>query len=156
SRAALFDLVEAGAGSGRLSADILRAARLHHPDLYAHVRLHLVEASPAARAAQPETLNGLLDERVSSSADLPDSFEGALIANELLDAMPVHQVIMRHDGLHEVYVDAAGEALVLREGPPSTPELGAYLERLGVSLEPGWRVEINLRARDWVRDAART
>jgi SAM-dependent MidA family methyltransferase len=41
------------------------------------------------------------------------------------------------------------------EGSPSTPALQAYLDRLGVSLEPGWRVEINLRAIDWVRGAAR-
>jgi SAM-dependent MidA family methyltransferase len=44
---------------------------------------------------------------------------------------------------------------VLVEGPPSTPALSEYLERLGIDLEPGWRVEINLRATDWIRDAAR-
>ena len=43
-----FDLVEAGAGNGRLSADILRALRDRHPALYPHVRLHLIEASAAA------------------------------------------------------------------------------------------------------------
>jgi len=49
-----FDLVEAGAGNGRLSADILRALRDRHPALYPHVRLHLIEASAAeaARALQ--------------------------------------------------------------------------------------------------------
>src|SRR4029450_3881014 len=39
--------------------------------------------------------------------------------------------------------------------PPSTPALQEYLDALGVQLEPGWRVEINLRAIDWIRDAAR-
>src|SRR4029077_7335760 len=87
---------------------------------------------------------------------LPESFEGVLIANELLDAFPVHQVVMRADGLREVYVDVTDvAALHLVEGPPSTPALAAYLDRLGVVLEPGWRVEINLRAVDWIRDAAR-
>jgi SAM-dependent MidA family methyltransferase len=43
----------------------------------------------------------------------------------------------------------------LIEAPPSTPALQAYLDRLGVALEPGWRVEINLAAVDWIRDAAR-
>ena len=37
----------------------------------------------------------------------------------------------------------------------STPALADYLDRLGVTLEPGWRVEINLRAVTWIRDAAR-
>src|SRR6185295_16215166 len=41
------------------------------------------------------------------------------------------------------------------EMPPSTPALQQYLDRLNVRLEPGWRVEINLRAVEWIRDAAR-
>src|SRR5437868_12072504 len=80
-----FDLVEAGAGNGRLSADILRAARQHHPDFYDAIRLHLVEASPAASAAQPATLGDVADRLASSGPGLPESFEGVLIANELLD-----------------------------------------------------------------------
>src|SRR5215467_12803287 len=38
-----FDLVEAGAGNGRLSADILRAARDRDPAWFNAVRLHVVE-----------------------------------------------------------------------------------------------------------------
>jgi SAM-dependent MidA family methyltransferase len=151
-----FDLVEAGAGSGRLSADILRALRERHPDLYQHVRLHLIEASAAARDAQQATLGDVRDRLSSASGLLPESFEGVLVANELLDAFPVHQVVMREDGLKETYVERRREAAALRtvEGPPSTPALQRYLDRLGVTLEPGWRVEINLRAVDWIRDAA--
>jgi len=157
-----FDLVEAGAGNGRLSADILRAARGRDPLLYARTRLHLADASAAARAAQHTTFAGgpggldVADRLVSSSESLPSSFEGVLIANELLDALPVHQVVMHADGLREVYVDVCDGRLVAREGPLSTPALAAYLDRLGVVLEPGWRVEINLRALDWIRDAAGT
>jgi len=209
-----FDLVEAGAGSGQLSADILRAAKTRDRAFYDSIRLHLVEASAAARAAQRETLGDLYDRRAASTGALPPSFEGALIANELLDALPAHQVVMRDDGLREVYVDVgrpfhddvgrpfqddvgrpfhddvgrplqddvgrpfqddvgrpfqgrrihdAGRAdgdpetvaLHLIEGPLSTPELQAYLDRLDVTLEPGWRAEINLGAVEWVRDAAR-
>src|SRR3954470_24871111 len=50
------DLVEAAAGNGRLSADILRAIRRRDPALYERLRLHLVEVSAEARAAQRETL----------------------------------------------------------------------------------------------------
>jgi SAM-dependent MidA family methyltransferase len=157
----VIHLVEAGAGNGRLSADILRAMRRRDPALYDRVRLHTAEASAAARAAQIDTLDGVADRLVSSSAHLPDSVEGILLANELLDAMPTHQVVMREDGLREVYVAAdvhreRGEAgFYLTERQPSTPALQAYLDRLGVTLEPGWRVEINLAAVDWIRDAAR-
>jgi SAM-dependent MidA family methyltransferase len=156
-----FDLVEAGAGNGRLAADILRSAHAHHRGVYESLRLHLVEASAGARAVQRATLGETADRLASSGDTLPASFEGVLFANELLDALPVHQVVMRAEGLREVYVDvsrsakASAERLHLVEGPPSTPALAAYLDRLGVTLEPGWRVEINLRAVDWIRDAAR-
>ena len=146
-----FDLVEAGAGNGRLSADILRAARERDRGFYDAIRLHLVEASAAARTAQRAVLGDAADRLASSSASLPESFEGVLIANELLDAMPVHQVVMREEGLREVYVTAR---LTLIEGPPSTPALADYLAHVGAELQPGWRVEINLRAVEWIREAA--
>lgn len=159
----VFDLVEAGAGSGRLSTDILHAARRRHPDLFKRTKLHLVDASPTARGAQPATLGEAGERLGSSAAQLPLSFDGVLIANELLDAFPVHQVVMRPGGLREVYVDLAADSghgsaphppLVTREGPLSTPALAEYLRRLDITLEPGWRVEINLRAVDWIREAA--
>jgi SAM-dependent MidA family methyltransferase len=152
----LFDLVEAGAGNGRLSADILRAARERDLAFYESIRLHLIETSLCARSAHRRTLGDMVERLQASSASLPDSFEGVLIANELLDALPVHQVVMREDGLHELYV-AGSESSPLRliEAPPSTPRLQEYLDRLGIALEPGWRAEINLRAVDWAAEAAR-
>jgi SAM-dependent MidA family methyltransferase len=150
-----FDLVEAGAGNGRLSADILRALRVLDPALLERTRLHLVEASAAARSAQAEVLGDCARYLRSSSADLPDRFAGVLIANELLDALPTHQVVMRADGLREVYVAADGDALTTVEGPLSTPDLERYLAALPVKLAPGWRAEVNLKALDWIRDVAR-
>jgi SAM-dependent MidA family methyltransferase len=165
-----FDLVEAGAGNARLSADILRAARDRDPAFYDSLRLHLVETSAEARRAQADTLGDVAERLASSTDSLPATFQGVLVANELLDSLPVHQVVMRADGLREVYValsvgrpfqgrlpddDPERVALHLTEGPLSTPALGEYLDRLGVTLEVGWRVEINLRAVDWMRDAAR-
>ena len=43
---------------------------------------------------------------MTTSASLPPAFDGILIANELLDAMPVHQVVMRESGLREVFVSS--------------------------------------------------
>ena len=149
-----YDLVEAGAGNGRLAGDILRAARREHRLFYEGIRLHLVEASAAARAEQRATLNKVADRLVFSEPSLPETFEGVLLANELLDAMPVHQVVMREDGLREVYIEAR-EELTTVEGPPSSPRLKDYLDRAGATLEPGWRAEINLAAVDWVREAVR-
>jgi SAM-dependent MidA family methyltransferase len=151
-----LDLVEAGAGSGQLSADILRAAHTRDPLLYSRTALHLVEASATARAAQRTVLGEDAARLASSGPELPESFTGVLIANELLDALPVHQIVMRENGLRELYVHADGNlGLTLRDGPLSTPALADYLERLNVTLEPGWRVEINLEACDWIQSAAR-
>ena len=173
SRDSSFDLVEAGAGSGRLAADVLAAWRRTDPDLLQRVRLSLVETSRAARSAQAETLHGIFDGQFAWSESAPDGIEGVVFANELLDAFPVHQVVMRKDGLKEVYVSYGADhrsadyrradllgppsppQLTIVEGPLSTPALAEYLARLRVQLEPGWRVEINLRAVEWVRDIAR-
>ncbi len=156
SRPSTFDLVEAGAGNGRLSADVLSSLRRRRRDVYDAVALTLVEASGTARAAQRETLGDFAERLVASRRTLPDRFRGALFANELLDAMPVHQVVMRADGLREVYVEAGRDGrLAPIEGPPSTPALREYLDRVNATLEPGWRAEINLRAIDWISDAAR-
>jgi SAM-dependent MidA family methyltransferase len=150
-----FELVEAGAGNGRLSADILRAMKRDAPGTYDRTRLHLVETSAAARAVQRETLGEVADRLESSSTGLPEPFAGVLIANELLDAMPVHQVVMREDGLREIYVENVGGVLGTLEGPLSSPRLSIHLADLGVTLEPGWRAEVSLAAIDWVRDMAR-
>ena len=163
-----FDLVEAAAGNGPLRRHP-SAARRQSSRLYDTHPTHLGRGERRSPARQAESLGETGDRLQSSGDSLPASFEGVLVANELLDAFPVHQVVMREDGLREIYVsashvarpfqgrvcDAESVALQLEEGPPSTPALAAYLERLGVTLEPGWRVEINLRAVDWIRDAAR-
>ena len=89
----------------------------------------------------------------TSSDGIPDSYEGVLFANELLDAMPVHQLVMRGDGLREMYVDRSDDRFVLLEGEPSTPRLARYFGDLGIELQEGWRAEVSLAAVDWVRAA---
>lgn len=150
-----FDLVEAAAGNGRLARDILDAAARHDPAFLRAVRLHLVEASATARAEQSRVLGPHADRLSSSGPVLPDRVAGAVFANELLDALPPHLVVMREGGLREVFVDRDGERLVTVESEPSTPRLAAYLDLVGARLEPGWFAEVNLAAADWVRDAAR-
>ena len=160
-RPAECDLVEAGAGSGRLARDVLDALARQHPELYSRVRLHLVEVAPAARAAQTAVLGPHVSRLVSSSDSLPETVTGVIFANELLDALPTHAVVMREEGLREVFVDLKDSdggvsEFVESEREPSTLELARYLAGAGVHLEPGWRAEINLEAPDWIRRAARS
>jgi SAM-dependent MidA family methyltransferase len=148
-----FDLVEAAAGNGRLARDILDHAAAHDPAFYAEIRLHLVERSPQARAAQANVLGRHAPTLASSSDRLPRGIRGVIYANELLDALPPHLVVMRDQGLQEVYVVRDGDRLATREGALSSPRIAAYLEAVGARLEPGWFAEVNLAAADWIGQA---
>ena len=148
-----FDLVEAAAGNGRLTRDVLDRAERHHPGFYDAVRLHLVERSPAARTRQQAVLGRHSRRLASSTAELPAAVSGVIFANELLDALPPHLVVMREEGLREVYVNAERGRLVTHEGRLSSPGIAGYLEEVGARLEPGWFAEVNLAAADWIRRA---
>ena len=149
-----FDLVEAAAGNGRLARDVLDAAHRDTPAFYEAAALHLVERSAPARDAQRDTLGPHAGKLASSLETLPVNLTGVIFANELLDALPVHLVVMRDEGLREVRVAEHDGALVTTEGPPSTPAIARYFARVGASLRPGWMAEVNLAAEAWVRDAA--
>jgi len=148
-------LVEAGAGNGRLARDILDALERSSPDVYTALRLYLVERTDAARNAQSLTLGPHADKLVGCGPETPQDFTGILYANELLDAMPAHVVVMTEGGLREVLIDTEGARLVERTAPPSTPDLERYLARSGARLAPGWRAEVGLPAESWIRDAVR-
>ena len=149
-----FDIVEAGAGNGRLSRDILDAAT-RTPRFYDAIRLHLSERSKDARRKQADVLGPHADKIASSRSELPDGVRGVIFANELLDAFPVHRIEMTVDGLCEINMDTDGDRLVERLQPVQTPAVLEYLERLGVALPLGSRAEINLLALAWIRTAAK-
>jgi SAM-dependent MidA family methyltransferase len=152
----VFDLVEAGAGNGRLSRDVLDAAQRNDPGFYSTVRLLLVERSPAARDAQAATLGPHAPRLAHSSSTLPDHVRGVIFANELLDALPTHAVEMTENGLQEVFVDYRGGRFVECHQDPSTPRIAEYLSRAGAIMRRGWRAEVNLAAEDWVKAAAQS
>jgi SAM-dependent MidA family methyltransferase len=149
-----LDLVEAAAGNGRLARDVLDSLQRQAPDLYARLRVTLVDRSEAARTGQRAALGP--HARIVSTSDgpLPDGIRGVVYCNELLDAMPAHVVVMRDDGLGEVYVETDGHTLYENVGPLSTPALASYFAALGITLEPGARAEVNLAALAWVTQAA--
>ena len=152
-----FALVEAAAGSGRLARDVLDAAAEHDPAFYEAVDLHLVERSGTARSAQTGTLGPHAGRIASSGDDVPDAAAGVVFANELLDALPPHVVVMTDAGLQEVYVDVDAKrgGLVERLGPLSGAAVREHVSAWDIRLEPGWRAEICPAAVAWVRRAAR-
>jgi SAM-dependent MidA family methyltransferase len=148
-------LVEAGAGNARLARDVLDALSRERPDLYARTQLHLSERSGCARDEQRAVLGPHAAKLTGSDGELPRDVTGVIYANELFDALPVHLVVMGRDGLREVFVTEKDGVLIEAEQPPSTPELQAYLDRVGAHLQPGGRAEINLAAERWMATAAR-
>jgi SAM-dependent MidA family methyltransferase len=178
-----FVVHEAGPGSGIFARDLLDYARAARPDLYGALEYRLDEASPALRERQQRLLEreghadlvGWVRSTADRSADprprlptapgqaaadgrLPtadDSPAHFVIANELLDALPVHLVQLRRGRLEELFVVERGGRLTLEPGPPASPDLCAYFDRLGLAPGEGCRAEVNLAALDWMRAAAR-
>lgn len=149
-----FDLVEAGAGNGRLMRDVLDTLAREHPALYALTRVTLVETSTAARQAHPVVLEAHASRNPRSADTLPARIDGCVIANELLDAMPAHRVMRTPQGLVEYLVQLQGDDLCFAPGPLSSPGLADYLEREGPELPVGHAIDISLDARAWMTTAA--
>jgi SAM-dependent MidA family methyltransferase len=152
--AARFDLVEVGASDGRLARDILDAAQREHPEVYDALRVTLVDRSNAAAAEQRRMLAPHAAQVIAGAAELPEAVTGAIVANELLDALPVHRVVMQHGELREIYVAEDGHGFCQVALPPSTPRIARFFSRLNVALPEGVLAEVGLAAMDWIADAA--
>ena len=99
---ALADILEIGAGTGQLAADLLLDLQQLNqlPKQY-----FILEVSDYLRRIQVETLQKklpqILVERVVWLENLPSDFVGLIISNELLDALPVHIIHQTAEGLQE-------------------------------------------------------
>lgn len=86
---ACFTLAEPGPGRGTLMADVLRATRAV-PGFHQAAQITLIEASPALKAIQAQTLAAYQPQWCDRFDDLPDQ-PLFLIANEFFDALPIRQ-----------------------------------------------------------------
>ena len=122
-RPAQFMLMELGPGRGTLMADALRAMATV-PACREAAHIHLVEISPPFKAAQAKALEG---NAVTWHHSLAAAPEGPLllVANELFDALPIHQFLRTADGWRERLVDVAPEGFrfVLAGQPTPTTAL---------------------------------
>ncbi len=87
-----FALVECGPGRGTLMADALRVTA-KVPGFHAALRLYLVEMSPVLKEKQKEALRAYAPVWLDRLEDLPGDMPFILLANEFLDALPVHQIV---------------------------------------------------------------
>ena len=181
-RPPVLHLLEAGGGAGHFAHGVLRTLRRDAPHVFDSLRYVFDEASADSRA-RAAALLAPFNERVEfrrlagpaghedpagrgDSAEREDSAERGdsagplenviVFSNELLDAFPVHRVVMRAGRLRELFVGlgARGE-FVWVEREPSTPRLTEHFERAGLALREGQFAEVNLDAEEWVAGVAR-
>ena len=148
-------VLEVGAGSGVMAAELLleleRLGAL--PERYL-----MLELSPDLQQRQQH----LLAERVPEFMDrifwltsFPDpGFQGVVLGNELLDAMPVHLFRSGDSGLEELFVTRQQDKFVSSwreaENPALVNELMRIQKQCG-SFAAGYRSEVNLRLKPWMK-----
>ncbi|HSO29630.1 MAG TPA: SAM-dependent methyltransferase [Candidatus Sulfomarinibacteraceae bacterium] len=150
-----FTVREFGAGTGALAAGIVEGLDRGGSPLRAAIRYRVAERSENRLRQVAGRLSAL------GAADVlePDAgapIDGAILANEVLDALPVHRVEGGADGeIAELFVGLDGDGMLATvAGPASTLGLRARLDAEGVRLAPGQRVEICLEVDGWIEAAA--
>jgi SAM-dependent MidA family methyltransferase len=150
-------ILEAGAGAGDFARGVLETLRRDYPHVFAATRYLIDEVSADGRERAGKNLKefaGRVEYRRLTEIRGPVN-EGIVFANELLDAFPVHRVVMRGGKLLELYVGVdEAEQFIWVEREPGTPQLAGYLSRSGVELSEGQHAEINLEIEEWMKRAA--
>jgi SAM-dependent MidA family methyltransferase len=133
-------ILEFGAGSGALAAALIDALPRGTPYL-------IVEPS-AELAARQRTRLGT---GARWLARLPERFRGVVLANEVLDALPVHALAWTRDGVRERGV-CANEGMLAWSEQPATGEVLAAARALDIELPPSGRYEseLGLAGRAWI------
>lgn len=165
-----FTLIEAGGGAGRFARVALDTLRRDAPAVFDSLRYVFDEAgadsrkraaallAPHAERVEFRSIRDLAADSQNStdeSQNITKHCAFVVFSNELLDALPVHRVVMREGRLRELYVaeDARG-GFAWQEGEPSTPRLAEHFARFGVTLGEGQFAEVSLDAEEWINNVA--
>jgi SAM-dependent MidA family methyltransferase len=142
-----FLIREHGAGAGALAVPMLIA-------LPAAIRYDPIDVDDRRIETLRSRLADVgLDARLAPPGGSPA--DGMVIANEVLDALPVHRVRRRGDALVELAVDVAADGLFdEREVEPTDPALAERLESEDIQLVDGQTAEICLALDAWIAQAA--
>jgi SAM-dependent MidA family methyltransferase len=156
-----IQIVEWGGGNGRLALHILDELQKQDHTLYECVAYVMIESSSYHRRLQRETLQSHLPKIVQMQESewlSGDPHQGVIVlANELLDAFPVHRVRRSGSAWQESHVawndnTSSFEELWLpvQMGSP----LSAHLEKAGLTFKEGQIAEINLHTAQWIQTVA--
>lgn len=144
-------ILELGAGSGRLATGLLKSFDQELIDYT------ILEPSAELSLRQQQLLKAELSDeqfaRVSWVASLPSGFKGVIIANEVMDALPVER--FQIDGaVGQMCVNATLQPEI-REAPQALVEAVSAIEAdLGRKLEPGYLSEVCLLLAPWIASLA--
>jgi SAM-dependent MidA family methyltransferase len=148
------DVLELGAGSGKLALDLLEGLE---EEGSLPRRYLILEPSADLRERQGDLLGSRrpdLAKRVDWLDRLPGGFRGVVIANEVLDAMPVHRFLIGDDGRAlELFVRWTGGRWREEVAEPASPGLAEAVNLLqagGFARDPGFASEANLRLAPWI------
>lgn len=145
-------LLEAGAGSGRLAADLLRALDRMGcaPESY-----RILELSADLRQRQ----RSLIEREVPALAGrvvwldaLPERFSGVVFGNELLDAMPVERIRTAQHGIEEAGLSLDADGRIALSWRPARPTLAEAAQVLHLPM--AFETEIGLAGRAWMAELA--
>lgn len=148
-----FAIVEHGAGTGALALGLLDGLRRSSSPMLDAVRYRPldIEAQRVATTVARLTEAGFGEIVDPEAAAAPE--EALVVANEVVDALPVHRVVRRGGELRERVVAIEGDRLVEVDGPPARAGLVARLAGERVALADGQIAEVCLHLDGWVRDA---
>ncbi len=151
-------ILEVGAGRGRMAADILDYLKQQNklPKEY-----WILELSADLRERQKntikETVPDLVD-KVKWLDTLPEEFSGVVLANELLDAMPVQLFQKTDETINEVNVVWKDEKFAYQFNSAIDERLinraGQIESELEIKFDAGYISEINFAAEDWIKSIA--
>lgn len=138
-------ILELGAGSGKLALDILTELEKREalPQSYS-----ILEVSADLRQRQQALIQAQLPHlaaRVQWLDTMPETLSGAVIGNEVLDALPVHLVYWSDGRILERGVGIQGETFVWQDRLPENPALHDIARNLAVPDD--YLSEISLAAR---------
>ena len=148
-RPADFTVRECGAGSGTLALTILQGLHREFPLVLESLRYELEDISSERGAAVAVALR-------ADQPDLPvyaasaGPITGLVIANELLDALPVHRLIVQGGDLQERWVAWRDGWFADEVGPLSDPALAESVR--GLPLEEGQALEVSPAVQAWAAD----
>ncbi|HIK29225.1 MAG: class I SAM-dependent methyltransferase [Oscillatoriaceae bacterium SKW80] len=159
-----FHLVEMGAGQGILAADVLKYLHKHYFEFFEVLEYFIVEKAAGMIAEQKQILKkSKYTENLHwcNWEEIPDnSIIGCCFSNELVDALPVHQIIFLENRLQEIFVSLdKNNDFVEVAAKVSTEKITEYFNLVGINLasgayQEGYRSEVNLAALDWIKTVA--